>query len=334
MPDVRCVLIADKVEPECREGLEALADRVVYAPDASGDDLVAAIRSESPTVLVVRSTKVPSDALAAGEDLKLVIRAGSGFDNVDTAFAAERDIAVCNCPGMNAVAVAELTLGHLIALDRRLPEQDAALKVGKWDKKGFGKARGLKGRSVLVVGTGAIGIEVIRRLQAFGMDVWAQSRSLTEEVARALGVKWIPFTREALLEAVPRFDVVTVHVPATPESRGMCDGRFFEALRDGAYFINTSRGEIVDETALAAAVKNRGVRAALDVYQAQPSFKQGDWKPAIANVPGVYCSHHSGASTDQAQLAVALEVARIVRVYRDSGTFEHCVNGVRGALVG
>jgi hypothetical protein len=214
MPDVRCVLIADKVEPECREGLEALADRVVYAPDASGDDLVAAIRSESPTVLVVRSTKVPSDALAAGEDLKLVIRAGSGFDNVDTAFAAERDIAVCNCPGMNAVAVAELTLGHLIALDRRLPEQDAALKVGKWDKKGFGKARGLKGRSVLVVGTGAIGIEVIRRLQAFGMDVWAQSRSLTEEVARALGVKWIPFTREALLEAVPRFDVVTVHVPA------------------------------------------------------------------------------------------------------------------------
>ncbi len=328
MPEISTILIADKVETECVEGLQGHAGRVLLQPELSGAELVEAMRGENPDVVIVRSTKVPAEAIGAAPGLRLVIRAGSGYDNIDVGAATAAGAAVCNCPGMNAVAVAELTIGHLVGLDRRLMEQDVDAKRGHWNKGEYTKAMGLKGRRILVVGTGAIGIEVIRRLQAFGMEVWAQSRSLTEEIAKALGVRWVKFTREALIEALPKFDVVTIHVPATPESRDMCDERFFEALKPGAYFINTSRGEIVDEEALSRAVRERGVRAALDVYRDQPSFKEGAWEKAVAKLPGVHCSHHVGASTDQAQLAVALEVVRIVRLYRESGVFEHRVNGL------
>lgn len=322
------VLIADKVEIECVEGLRGVGCEVELRPDADGDSLRAAIAETTPEALVVRSTKVPGSILSEAPSLKLVVRAGSGYDNIDTETAAATGIAVCNTPGMNAVAVAELTLGHLISLDRHLPEQDAELKAGRWNKKRFSRARGLKGRSLLVIGTGAIGIEVINRAIAFGMDVHAQSRSLTEEMARAIGVGWVPYTREDLLAALPRFDAVTVHVPSTPDSVGMCNADFFGALREGAYFINTSRGDIVDEHALADAVRAGRITAALDVYQGQPAAKETDWRPEIASLPGVHCTHHCGASTDQAQLAVAEEVVRIVRVFKETRRFEHCVNGV------
>lgn len=322
------ILVADKLEDVALAGLRALGAEVIADPDASGDALVASAARHKPAVLIVRSTKATAAVMdAAGAGLKVIVRAGAGTDNIDKSAATQRGIKVCNCPGTNSVAVAELTIGHLIALDRRLPEQNAALKAGKWNKGGFSKARGLKGTKLLVVGTGAIGLEVIKRAKAFDIDVTAQSRSLTQSMAEALGVRWIPFTREALLEALPRFDAVSLHVPVTDETKQMADARFFAAMKPGAFFINTSRGAIMDEAALADAVRARGIRAALDVYTEQPADKTADWKPAVAGLDGVYCSHHTGASTDQAQLAVAEEVVRIVKVYRAEGRVEHCVNG-------
>lgn len=322
------ILVADKFEASGVAGLEQLGAEVTVEPDLGPETLAGAIKRTGAEVLVVRSTKVPAAVIDAAPGLKAIIRAGAGYDNIDSDHAAERGIAVCNTPGMNAVAVAELTIGHLINLDRRLSEQDRTLKAGRWDKAEYGKARGLKGRNILVIGTGAIGTEVIKRAQAFGMKVWAQSRSLRDDTARALNIRPVGYTREALYDALPQMDAVTVHVASTPDTHGLCDAKFFAAMQPGAYFINTSRGELVDETALAEAVKTKGIRAALDVYRDQPpaSAKSCDWKPAVADLPAVVCSHHAGASTDQAQLAVAEEVVRIVAEFERSGEWLHRVN--------
>lgn len=323
------ILVADKLESSAIAGLEDLGHSVMLRAELTPETLPAACAELQPAVIIVRSTKVHADAMdAAGDALKMIIRAGAGYDNIDCSAAHERGVAVCNCPGMNAVAVAELTIGHLISLDRRLPEQDRSLRDGKWNKKAFGKSLGLKGRSLLVVGTGAIGIEVIKRARAFEMKVSAQSRSLTEEMARAMGVGWVPYSREALLDRVGKFDAVSVHVPVTDDSRGMCNEEFFRAMKPGGYFINTSRGAIVDEGALARAVSERGIRAGLDVYNGQPGEPVAEWRPTLADLDGVQFTHHCGASTEQAQEAVAGEVVRIVRIFGDRGTFEHCVNGV------
>ncbi|MFG0306840.1 MAG: NAD(P)-dependent oxidoreductase [Phycisphaerales bacterium JB040] len=323
MPEALRVLVADKFEASGIAGLEQLGASVTLSPDLGPDTLPDALAGVE--VLVVRSTKVPSSVIESADALRVIVRAGSGYDNIDCEAAGARGIAVCNCPGMNAVAVAELAMGHLIALDRRIPEQHEALRAGRWDKKEFSKAKGLKGRSILIVGTGAIGTEMITRCKAFGMRVYAQSRSLGHDTARALGIEPIPYTREALHETLGKVDAVSIHVAATPDTVDLCNAAFFHAMQPGAYFINTSRGELVDEGALAEAVRSKGIRAAVDVYRDQPGEKQCDWTTPLATLPNVHGTHHCGASTDQAQLAVADEVVRIVKTYRD----EHrCINVV------
>ncbi|MEO0483841.1 MAG: NAD(P)-dependent oxidoreductase [Planctomycetota bacterium] len=323
------VLIADKFEDDGVAGLQALGCEVELHPNLTPDTLAEAINKTKAEVLVVRSTKVPAAVIEAVETLRLIIRAGSGYDSIDTDAAAQRKIPVCNTPGMNAVAVAELTMAHLLSLDRRLPDQHAAIKAGQWNKQEFSKARGLKGRSLLVIGLGAIGTEVIRRAQAFGMRVYSQSRSLRDDTARALGIEPIAYTREALVETLPHMDAVSVHIALTPETKNLCGPGFFAAMKPGSYFINTSRGDVVDEAALIKAVKEKGVRAGVDVYQNQPGFKQGEWATPMGDVDGVFGTHHVGASTDQAQLAVASEVVHIIEVFRESGKATHCVNGVQ-----
>ena len=320
------VLVADKFDPNCIEGLEAIGCRVHVDADLGPETLAAAIKATDAHVLCVRSTNVPADVIESTDSLKLIIRGGAGYDNIDTAAAGSKGIPVCNCPGMNAVAVAELAFGHILNLDRRIAQQTSELAGGHWNKKEYSKANGLKGRRLLVIGMGSIGTEVCKLAQAFGMKVAAQSRSLREDTARALGIQLIPYTRDALNGALAETDIVSVHVAATPDTRELCGPGFFEAMKEGAYFINTSRGEIVDEQELINAIKTKGIRAGLDVYSDQPSGKDTDWLPEIAKVPGVSLTHHVGASTEQAQLAVGDEVVRIVGNYLESGEALHVVN--------
>ena len=323
------VVIADKAEQTLIDELGALGCDVHVDPALDGDSLAACVADKKAQVLIVRSTKVPAAVIEAGEgSLKLIIRAGSGYDNIDGTAAAGKHIAVCNTPGMNAVAVAELAMGHLISLDRRLPEQNTQLKGGRWNKKEFSVARGLKGSTLLVIGAGAIGRQFIERASAFGIEISVYDPQMTRDEAEALGVDRIGSSRDDLLAALPRFDAVSMHVPAVESTKGMCDKAFFAAMKDGASFINTSRGAIVDEAALIEAVSSGKIRAGLDVYCDQPSEKDTEWSPAVAGVDGVYCSHHCGASTDQAQLAVAEEVVRMVGLFKSDGTIVHCVNGV------
>lgn len=322
------VLIADKLEAEAVAAIRKIPGvaEVRTEPDASPETMASLVSASQPTVLIVRSTKVPAAAIQAGGALRVIVRAGAGYDNIDVAAASARGVSVCNCPGMNAVAVAEIAMGHLIALDRRMVEQTTELRAGRWNKGEFAKARGLKGLRLLVVGAGAIGLEVVKRAQAFGMRVAVQSRHFDEAQGRALGVEIVGTGREALLAALPGFDAVSMHVPATDETKGMCDAAFFAAMKPGAYFINTSRGDVVDEAALVEAARAKGLRVGVDVYRNQPSAKSGDWITPLASIPGASLTHHCGASTDQAQRAVGEEVVRIVLRFVSTGEALHCVN--------
>jgi D-3-phosphoglycerate dehydrogenase len=320
------VLIADKFEKAGIDGLSALSCEVISNPNAGATGLAGVIAMHDPDVLVVRSTKVPGASLEGAKKLRLIIRAGSGVDNIDVPAAKARGIAVCNCPGMNAVAVAELTMGLLLACDRRIPDQCASAKAGHWNKKEFGKARGLKGLTLGVVGVGNIGQEVIKRAVAFGMHVVAWSRSITPQHAAALGCEFGGNDTPGLLSLAKRADAISVHLPLADSTKKLFGTEFFAAMKQNAYFINTSRGGVVDEAALRAAIASKGLRAGLDVYDPQPSeTEMQGWQSETVNTAGVYATHHCGASTDQAQLAVAEETVRIVRIFKSEG---RVVNGV------
>lgn len=321
------VLIADQFEQSGRDGLSALGCEVTFDPAITPETLPDAIAKVDPAILVVRSKKVRPPAIEAAKSLKLIIRAGAGYDNIDLPAATSKGIAVCNCPGMNAIAVAELVFALLLCCDRRVPDQTADLRSGAgWNKKEYAKARGLKGLTLGVVGVGSIGREVIRRAKAFDMNVVAHSVNMTKERAASLGVEFGGSSRQDLLAMAGRCDAISLHVAGTPQTEKMCDAEFFAALKPGAYFINTSRGSVVDEAALADAIKSKGIRAGLDVFANEPSEGKAAWTTPLASLPGVYTTHHVGASTDQAQNAVADEVVRIVKVFRETGRAENRVN--------
>ena len=315
------VLIADKFEQSGRDGLEAAGCDYSYQPDVKDDTLVEAIRAYAPDALVVRSTKVSEAMLEAGA-LKLVVRAGAGYNTIDVAAASRRGIYVSNCPGKNSIAVAELAFALILALDRRIADNVSALRQGQWNKKEFSKARGLYGRTLGLVGTGRIGQEVIRRAQSFGMPVVAWSRSLTDERAAELGIERASSPADVARAA----DIVSVHVALKPDTRGLIDADFFSAMREGAYFINTARGEVVDQTALLDAMRTRGIRAGLDVFAAEPASATGEFTDEIAREANLYGTHHIGASTDQAQEAIAAETVRIIRTFKETGKVPNVVN--------
>src|SRR5437763_6837498 len=308
------ILIADKFEESGRIGLRSIGCDISFQPDLKDDALAQAIAKERPDVLIVRGTKVTESMLAAGP-LKLVVRAGAGYNTIDVAAASRRGIYIANCPGKNSIAVAELAFALILALDRRIADNVIALRRGEWNKKEFSKARGLFGRTLGLVGVGKIGAEMIPRARAFGMPVVAWSRSLTRERAAALGVKYKSTPVEVAREA----DIVSVHVALNSDTKGFLGTDFFAAMREGAYFINTARGEVVDQAALAVALKSRGMRAGLDVYAQEPTSATAEFTDDIAKEPNLYGTHHIGASTDQAQEAIAAETVRIVREFKDTG---------------
>ena len=315
------VLVADKFEDSGRRGLAEIGCDVAYEPDVSGDTLLAAITTTRADVLVVRSTPVTRPMLESG-NLQLLVRAGAGTNTVDVEAASERGIWVANCPGKNAIAVAELAFGLMLALDRRISDGTADLKSGKWNKKEYGKARGLFGRTLGLLGTGPIGREMITRAKAFGMPVVAWSRSLTWAGAEELGITRASSPTEVAAAA----DILSVHLALKPETRGIVADGVFASMKQGAMFINTSRAEVVDQPSLERAVKERGIRAGLDVFAEEPSGGAGAVEAPIFKHAGVIGTHHIGASTDQAQEAIAEETVRIVRLFKESGRPANVVN--------
>ena len=315
------VLIADKFEESGRISLRTIGCEISFQPDLKDDALVQAIAKEQPDVLIVRGTKVTEPMLAAGP-LKLIVRAGAGYNTIDVAAASRRGIYVANCPGKNSVAVAELAFALILALDRRIADNVIALRAGQWNKKEFSKARGLFGRTLGLVGVGKIGQEMIPRAKAFGMPVVAWSRSLTHERAERLSVE----RKETPLDVARVADVVSVHVALKPDTRTLIGADFFKAMKDGAYLINTSRGEVVDQGTLLDSIHAKGIRAGLDVFAVEPTSAVAEFKDSIAREPSVYGTHHIGASTDQAQEAIAAETVRIVKSFKETGQVPNVVN--------
>jgi D-3-phosphoglycerate dehydrogenase len=319
------VLIADKFEKSGLDGLKAAGCDVVYQPDLKDDTLTAAIRDTTADVLVVRGTTVTAPMLEAGP-LSLVVRAGAGYNTIDVATASKRGIYVSNCPGKNAIAVAELAFALLLALDRRVPDNVADLRAGTWNKKEYSKARGLYGRTLGLLGYGNIGQEMARRAHAFGMPIVVWSRRFAtgkDDVAN----EPIPLTlAKSPEEVAEKSDVLSVHLALNAETRGLVNAAVFAKLKPGSYFVNTARAEVVDQAALEQAVRERNVRVGLDVFANEPKDATGTFADAIASLPNVYGTHHIGASTDQAQDAIATETVRIITCYKDTGKVPNVVN--------
>jgi D-3-phosphoglycerate dehydrogenase / 2-oxoglutarate reductase len=315
------VLIADQFEQVGIDGIAAAGCEVIYQPALADEQLADALASTNADVLVVRSTKV-TDAMLANASLSLIVRAGAGVNTIDVNSASRRGIYVSNCPGKNAIAVAELTLALILALDRRIAENVIDLRAGKWNKKEHSKAKGLFGRTLGIIGYGSIGQEVARRAQAFGMPVVVWSRRFEKGSAIDPSVTVLSSPEDVAARA----DVLSVHLALAGGTRNFVGASVLNKLKPGSYFINTSRAEVVDHAALAEVIRTRGIRAALDVFAQEPAGATGEISDPIVALPNVIGTHHIGASTEQAQEAIAAEAARIVRVYKETGKVPNVVN--------
>ena len=314
------ILIADKVSAKMVADLQSLGCEVALEPDLSAEALPAALAGME--ILIVRSKQVTAAAIEAGSSLSLIIRAGAGVNTIDIKKASEKGIYVANCPGKNTDAVAELAIGLLIAADRRIPEALIDLRAGQWRKKEYGKARGLKGRTLGVVGLGSIGCAVARRALGLEMNVVGWSRSLTPARAKALGVGYCA-TLEELAESV---DAVSVHLALSKDTRGLLGGAFFERLKKGALFVNTARSEVVDGAALKAALAAGKIRAALDVFENEPAGGEAPFADTELAGRLAAASPHIGASTDQAEEAIAEETVRVAKTFLETGKPVNAVN--------
>lgn len=316
------LLFADRLPERTLDALEARGHVCVMEPGLRADDLPARIAGFDG--LVVRSTRVERAVFDAADRLALVIRAGAGTNTIDTDAAAARGVFVSNVPGRNAAAVAELTIGLLLAIDRRIADNVADLRSGHWDKSRYSEADGVLGSSMGIIGLGSIGFAVAERATAFGIAVQSVAkRRPADAVARAdeLGIRM----RDSLEELVSSSDIVTLHVPSSQDTRHLVDDRFLRLMKKGAILLNTSRGDVIDEQALLKALDAGTVRAGLDVFAEEPTSGSGPWDSPLARHPNVVGTHHIGASTEQAQHAIAAGVMEIVDAFV-AGEARHCVN--------
>ena len=320
------ILFADALPEAYVDLLAQQGDECTVSPELGADDIPDAI--EGYDVLVVRSTKVTAEAIGRSSRLGLIVRSGAGTNTIDCQAAADAGIYVCNVPGTNSIAVAELTLGLLLAVDRHIPAATGDLKNGIWNKKGYSKADGLMGKTFGVIGVGEIGLAVAERARSFGMTVVAERkadrRHDVEARIRSIGIRLV----ENLDELVAESDIISIHVPGGESTENLIDERLLSLMKPSAILINTSRGEVVDEEALIAAMDDKGIRAGLDVFRHEPDSGTGEFNSVLASHPNVVGTHHIGASTQQAQDATSAGPVDVIEAYR-AGDPQNCVNVVR-----
>ncbi|MBA0125889.1 hydroxyacid dehydrogenase [Haloechinothrix sp. YIM 98757] len=317
------ILLADAFPEAYVRGLTERGHRVSYEPELATEGLAG--RMPGTEVLVVRSTRVTAPVLGEADALRAIIRAGSGTNTIDTAAATRAGVAVCNVPGRNAVAVAELTFGLLLALDRNIPDNVSDLRAGHWDKARYSRARGIAGRKIGVVGLGEIGLAFAERAAAFGAEVFAvhkagRSRQTAERID-STGIRLVA----DLPTLAETCDVLSLHVPAGENTTGLVDSELLERVRPGTIILNTARPEVIDEDALIEAMDSKDIRAGVDVFAGEPQHSTGTVDSRLARHPNVYGTHHIGASTEQAQHAIAEEVLSMIDSL-EGGTVLHCVN--------
>jgi D-3-phosphoglycerate dehydrogenase len=315
------ILVTDKV---ALSGLYPIVDddafSVVSIDDSASAEFVSAL-AEADALIVRSATTVTRDMLGMAPRLRAVGRAGVGVDNVDIPAASEQGIAVFNAPGGNTIAAAELTMALLLSVARMVPAADASLRSGRWDRADF-KGVELRGKTLGLIGAGRSGGEVAIRCRAFGMDVLVNDPYLSEERADELGVRLV-----GLDDVLTLADFISIHVPLTDETRGICGFDALAKMKPTAFIVNASRGGVVDEEALATALHDGTVAgAALDVYETVPL--PGD--SPLREAPNLVLTPHLGASTAEAQVGVATEVADNIKTLLTSGDGSAAINA--GAL--
>jgi D-3-phosphoglycerate dehydrogenase len=313
------VLVTDKVALSGLKPITEEDDFEVSSIDDSASRQFAEALSTADALIVRSATTVTRELISLAEQLKAIGRAGVGVDNIDIPAATERGIAVFNAPGGNTVAAAELTIGLLLALARKIPSADASLRHGRWDRTAF---RGVElwGKTLGLIGAGRIGGEVAVRCKAFGMGVLAYDPYLTQQRAVEIGAQLVPL--EDVLELA---DFISIHVPLTDETRDMVDAGALRRMKSSAFVVNASRGGVVDEPALAAAlVAGEIAGAALDVYKTEPLPEENP----LLRAPNLVLTPHLGASTVEAQIGVATEVAERIRAMLRTGDRSMAINSV------
>ena len=317
------ILFADALPEFHIDILRQRGDECVVEPDISAEDLPNVLKGID--VLVVRSTKVSAEAIASSDQLSLIVRSGAGTNTIDCQAAADAGIYVCNVPGTNSVAVAELTLGLLLAIDRHIADCVVDLRNGQWNKKKYSESDGLLGKTLGIIGVGEIGLAVAERARSFGMSVIAvrnpNRRVDIESRIRSVGIRLVDDQETLLSES----DVVSIHVPGGESTEGLVDADFLNQMKDGSVLLNTSRGEVVNEKALLEALEAKNMRAGLDVFCDEPKAGTSQFDSSLASHPRVVGSHHIGASTKQAQDATSNGTIEVIEGYRN-GEVINCVN--------
>ncbi|WP_138432064.1 3-phosphoglycerate dehydrogenase family protein [Fodinibius saliphilus] len=314
------VFVADKLPQQAIDELKKLGLDVEFDPTVSSSDLEQGL--DDTDILIVRSTELTETFIQNSPRLMLIIRAGAGVNTIDIEAASNAGIYVANCPGQNSIAVAELTMGLILSLDRYIADNVSDFREGIWNKKDYGKADGLFGKTLGIIGVGQIGQEVIKRARSFGLDIMAWSRSLTPEIAEEMEVVYA----ESVEEVASECDILSVHLAMTPDTKGIISKKVLSLLKDGAFFINTARAGVVDEDALYEELKSGRIKAGLDLIEDEPEYKQGEVESRFQELDNVYLTHHIGASTKQAQLAVASDAVDIVHGYLQKGEVRNWLN--------
>src|SRR5687768_8850172 len=309
------IVVADDLPQTALELLRAEGWNVDARTGRTPEQLAADV-AEADAIVVRSATKVTAPIIAAAPRLRVIARAGTGVDNVDVAAASARGIVVMNAPGANSISVAELALGQMLALARHLPAADAAMKQGKWEKKKF-LGEELRDKTLGLAGLGRIGQEVARRAASFGMRLIAHDPFISEQVARDLGVELV-----SLDDLFARADYISLHMPSNEKTRHLVNAERLAKSRKGIRLINTARGDLIDETALADAIESGQVAgAALDVFQKEPTV---DFR--LQNLPQVVATPHIAASTREGQELVGTETMTALRDFLRDGIIRNAVN--------
>jgi D-3-phosphoglycerate dehydrogenase len=320
--DPRCsrilmkIIVSDDLPASALELLRAEPGWEVDARSGRSAAELANDLADADALLVRSATKVTADLLASAKRLRIVGRAGTGVDNIDVPSASGRGVLVVNAPGANSISVAEHACALMLALARMVPAADRAMKDSKWEKKRF-LGMELRGKTLGIAGLGRIGQEVAHRARSFGMRIVAHDPFISREIAESLGVELL-----TLDEVFAIADFLTLHLPATAETRHLLNDERFAKVKPGIRIVNTARGELIDEAALKRALEAGVVAAAaLDVFEKEPP---GDW--ALARMPQVVATPHIAASTEEAQELVGLDTAAAVRDYLRDGIVRNAVN--------
>ena len=314
------ILVACELPVPALDQLHSLASDVVYRPDATAQDLRESLADVG--ILIVGSTRVSAEAVAHAKTLQMIVHAGPGPGDLALEEASAQGIFVAHCPDQPATAVAELTFGLILALDRRIVENTLALREGSWKRDEVMDARGLAGRTIGILGYGAVGRLVAQRALAFEMRVVAWSPTLAPTTASQLGIEFCNWPRELARQS----DIVTVHTGAEGERETLIDAEFLQSMQPGAYLIHVGHPGAVDEAALAEAITQRSLRVGIDVFASAPTGDHARFRSRLCEMPGVVATQQVGPLTEQARQAAAAEVVRIVRSYLVSGEVLDCLN--------